>query len=44
MTLGIIRVLTTDDPDILLEHGRLLEKEYGLRSSHLQNSPTFLLL
>lgn len=32
MTLGIIRVLTTDDQAVLLEHGRILEKEYGLRT------------
>lgn len=32
MTLGIIRVLTTRDDTVLLEHARLLEREYGLRS------------
>lgn len=30
--LGIIRVLTTTDDGVLLEHGRLLEKHYGLKS------------
>ena len=28
--IGIIRVLTIDDPEILQAHGRLLEKEYAL--------------
>ncbi|OZI37492.1 hydantoin racemase [Bordetella genomosp. 10] len=32
MSLGIIRVLTTADPAVLLEHGRILEREYGLRT------------
>ncbi len=32
MTLGIIRVLTTDDEAVLFEHGRILEREYGLRT------------
>lgn len=32
MTLGIIRVLTTEDAALLEEHGRLLAQEYGLRS------------
>lgn len=32
MRLGIIRVLTTDDEKVLLEHGRLIEAQYGLRS------------
>ncbi|MBJ7220530.1 MULTISPECIES: aspartate/glutamate racemase family protein [unclassified Brenneria] len=32
MTLGIIRVLTTQDQTLLEEHGRLLEQEYGLSS------------
>ncbi|MFP9229756.1 aspartate/glutamate racemase family protein [Pectobacterium cacticida] len=30
MTLGIIRVLTTQDSALLEEHGRLLDNEYGL--------------
>lgn len=30
--LGIIRVLTTNDESVLLEHGRVLEQEYGLQS------------
>lgn len=29
-TLGIIRVLTTSDQAVLLEHGRILEARYGL--------------
>ena len=32
MTLGIIRVLTTQDSALLQEHGRLLAQEYGLHS------------
>ncbi|QTF08080.1 hydantoin racemase [Brenneria izadpanahii] len=32
MTLGIIRVLTTQDRSLLEEHGRLLQQEYGLQS------------
>lgn len=32
MTLGIIRVLTTQDRSLLEEHGRLLQQEYGLPS------------
>ncbi|MFE8048453.1 aspartate/glutamate racemase family protein [Brenneria goodwinii] len=32
MTLGIIRVLTTQDRSLLDEHGRLLQQEYGLQS------------
>jgi allantoin racemase len=32
MSLGIIRVLTTMDDGVLGEHGRLLEREYGIRS------------
>ncbi len=32
MTLGIIRVLTTQDKTLLEEHGRLLAQEYGLSS------------
>ncbi|KND59107.1 hydantoin racemase [Candidatus Burkholderia verschuerenii] len=32
MTLGIIRVLTTDDDAVLLEHGRLIEAQYGIES------------
>lgn len=30
--LGIIRVLTHDDPHFLGEHGRLIEKQYGIVS------------
>jgi allantoin racemase len=29
MKVGVIRVLTTDDPDLLNSHGHALEKEYG---------------
>jgi len=32
MPLGIIRVLTTSDQSVLLEHGRILEAEFGLKS------------
>lgn len=32
MSLGIIRVLTTTDDRVLGEHGRLLERDYGIRS------------
>ncbi|WP_409307436.1 aspartate/glutamate racemase family protein [Pectobacterium sp. B1J-3] len=32
MTLGIIRVLTTQDTSLLEEHGRLLAEEYGLQT------------
>lgn len=32
MTLGIIRVLTTSDDSVLLEHARILEGRYGLQS------------
>lgn len=32
MTLGIIRVLTTRDDSILLEHARILKEEYGIES------------
>lgn len=32
MSLGIIRVLTTQDQAVLYEHGRILEREYGLQS------------
>ncbi|QGZ66156.1 aspartate/glutamate racemase family protein [Paraburkholderia acidisoli] len=32
MTLGIIRVLTTDDDAVLLEHGRLIKAQYGIAS------------
>lgn len=31
-TLGIIRVLTTTDDRVLQEHGRILERHYGLKS------------
>lgn len=30
--IGIIRVLTIDDPELLQAHGRLLEQEYGIRT------------
>lgn len=30
--IGIIRVLTTDDPEIIQAHGRLLEEQYGLQT------------
>lgn len=29
-TVGLIRVLTTDDPEFLSLHGRIIEQEYGL--------------
>lgn len=29
-TVGVIRVLTTDDPDLLAAHGRIIEQEFGL--------------
>ena len=29
-TVGIIRVLTTEDPDLLAAHGRIVEREFGL--------------
>lgn len=29
-TAGVIRVLTTQDPELLAAHGRILEQEYGL--------------
>ncbi|MBV6304281.1 aspartate/glutamate racemase family protein [Candidimonas humi] len=32
MSLGIIRVLTTGDESVLLEHARVLKQEYGLQS------------
>jgi Asp/Glu/hydantoin racemase len=32
MSLGIIRVLTTADESVLLEHARVLQQEYGLQS------------
>lgn len=32
MSLGIIRVLTTADDRVLGEHGRLLERDYAIRS------------
>ncbi|PVX76980.1 Asp/Glu/hydantoin racemase [Paraburkholderia unamae] len=32
MTLGIIRVLTTQDEAVLLEHGRLIKAQYGIDS------------
>lgn len=30
--IGIIRVLTTDDPEVIQAHGRLLEEQYGLQT------------
>lgn len=33
MSLGIIRVLTTTDGRVLGEHGRLLERDYGIHST-----------
>ncbi|WP_347554114.1 hypothetical protein [Robbsia sp. KACC 23696] len=32
MSLGIIRVLTTEDDRILGEHGRMLRAQYGIAS------------
>lgn len=32
MTLGIIRVLTTEDEAVLFEHGRLIQAQYGIDS------------
>ncbi|MEX3978281.1 hypothetical protein AB4Y45_04750 [Paraburkholderia sp. EG287A] len=32
MTLGIIRVLTTQNEAVLLEHGRLIKAQYGIDS------------
>jgi allantoin racemase len=32
MTFGIIRVLTTNDDAVLLEHGRLIKAQYGIDS------------
>lgn len=29
-TVGIIRVLTTEDPDLLAAHGRIIERDFGL--------------
>ncbi len=29
-TVGVIRVLTTDDPQLLAAHGRILERDFGL--------------
>ncbi len=29
-TVGVIRVLTTDDPELLAAHGRILERDFGL--------------
>lgn len=30
--IGVIRVLTTDDPQLLAAHGRIVEEEFGLRT------------
>lgn len=30
--IGIIRVITTDDADILNEHGKLIESKYGVQT------------
>ncbi len=29
-TVGIIRVLTTDDPELLASHGRIIERDFGI--------------
>ncbi|HEX9017393.1 MAG TPA: aspartate/glutamate racemase family protein [Chloroflexota bacterium] len=31
-TVGVIRVLTTDDPDFLSAHGRIIERRFGLKT------------
>lgn len=31
-TIGVIRVLTTDDPEFLAAHGRIIEREFGLKT------------
>lgn len=42
MRVGVIRVLTTDDPDLLNAHGLALEKEYGFAvlSKCIPNQPS----
>jgi allantoin racemase len=40
--VGVIRVLTTDDPELLAAHGRLIERRFGLttRTMCIPDQPT----